>query len=309
MFDWVWHLLDSGETRSPTGGWRRLGMLLLSLGIFVGIAREWADPGLLAILIGSLVFHELGHFVAMLACGYRDVQMFFIPFVGAAVTGRKHAAPAWQRAVVALAGPVPGIALAGLAYFQLEEPFADGAGLVVAIVLAMNLVNLIPIEPFDGGRFASVVIYPHCPVGEVVVFATLLGGLGFAAWQFPGIFTVLLFLLAVVVLAGPVVRRLARSFRIERIRHRFPKMSAKLGDLAPGERLLLFRDAVDSLGGSESEEGGSWPHPQVTARAIRDLHEATVTRPPGPEVTALLLTVYFCAFGSVAILWQQWASR
>src|SRR6267143_4595384 len=50
------------------------------------------------ILTGVLAFHEAGHFVAMRALGYRDVKMFFIPFFGAAVTGRRTGGAAWKEA-------------------------------------------------------------------------------------------------------------------------------------------------------------------------------------------------------------------
>jgi len=39
--------------------------------------------------------------------------MFFVPLLGAAVMGRHYNVKGWQKAVVSLAGPVPGI-LVGL---------------------------------------------------------------------------------------------------------------------------------------------------------------------------------------------------
>ena len=38
---------------------------------------------MLAILVGVLFVHELGHWVAMRVFGYRNLKMFFIPFFGA----------------------------------------------------------------------------------------------------------------------------------------------------------------------------------------------------------------------------------
>ncbi|NTV04424.1 LptF/LptG family permease, partial [bacterium] len=40
-----------------------------------------------AVLVGVLLVHELGHFAAMKLFKYSDVQIFFIPMLGAAVTG------------------------------------------------------------------------------------------------------------------------------------------------------------------------------------------------------------------------------
>ena len=42
---------------------------------------------------------------------YRNLRMFFIPLFGAAVTGRNWNVPGWKKALVSLAGPLPGIAL------------------------------------------------------------------------------------------------------------------------------------------------------------------------------------------------------
>jgi hypothetical protein len=38
--------------------------------------------------------HELGHYVAMILVGYRDVSMLFVPVVGAATTGTREDAEA-----------------------------------------------------------------------------------------------------------------------------------------------------------------------------------------------------------------------
>jgi hypothetical protein len=62
-------------------------------------------------VIAVLLVHESGHYVVMRAFGYRDLRMFFIPFVGAAVSGWSGKAHGYQRTLVALAGPVPGILL------------------------------------------------------------------------------------------------------------------------------------------------------------------------------------------------------
>ena len=66
---------------------------------------------MVAALIPILLFHEFGHYVAMRVFGYQDLRMFFIPLFGAAVSGRHYNVPGWKKAIVSLAGPVPGIGL------------------------------------------------------------------------------------------------------------------------------------------------------------------------------------------------------
>src|SRR5262245_10303645 len=72
----------------------------------------------IATLVGVLLFHEGGHWAAMRVFGYRDVRVFFIPFLGAATSGRARGVAGWKEAVVSLMGPVPGI-IAGAVVFRL----------------------------------------------------------------------------------------------------------------------------------------------------------------------------------------------
>ncbi len=100
-------------------------VLVGSLVLFLLVGRGERSLGALAVLVGVLLFHELGHFAGMKAFGYRDVRMFFIPFFGAAVSGKRAGVAPWKEAVVLLLGPVPGV-LRGLQLAScLEKP---GAG-------------------------------------------------------------------------------------------------------------------------------------------------------------------------------------
>jgi Zn-dependent protease len=112
-----------------------------------------------AVIIGILFFHELGHFFAMKIFGYKDLSMFFIPFFGAAVTGRKLHAQSWKEAIVTLAGPLPGILIGAPLYIygrSGEIELIERAGLLMVII---NAINLLPIKPLDGGRFFDTILF------------------------------------------------------------------------------------------------------------------------------------------------------
>ncbi|HNT75120.1 MAG TPA: hypothetical protein PKH77_08885 [Anaerolineae bacterium] len=79
-----------------------LGLLAISSSSKVGIVD------LLGIVL-ILFVHESGHYLSMRWLGYRNVQMFFIPFFGAAVSGYSTPMPIFHQAFVILAGPIPGI--------------------------------------------------------------------------------------------------------------------------------------------------------------------------------------------------------
>ncbi|MBN9118412.1 MAG: site-2 protease family protein [Planctomycetes bacterium] len=131
-------------------------VLVVSLALFVYFtaADVWQTT---AVLVGVLFVHELGHYIGMRAFGYRDVKMFFIPFLGAAVSGRNHTAPPWQQGVVLLLGPLPGVALgcALLPVTQLDPVVAQAAFMLVLL----NAFNLLPVPPLDGGRLLEVLLF------------------------------------------------------------------------------------------------------------------------------------------------------
>jgi hypothetical protein len=71
------------------------------------------------LLITAIVgFHEMGHFIAMKAFRYKDLGIFFIPLLGAYVSGSKREVSQKESAIILLAGPLPGIVL-GAVFFYL----------------------------------------------------------------------------------------------------------------------------------------------------------------------------------------------
>ena len=88
--------------------WTALRLLLVTIAAFVLTLRQTITPSRIAILVGVILVHELGHYVAMRAYGYRDVRIFFIPFLGAATAGTPMGISPVRRGIVSLAGPLPG---------------------------------------------------------------------------------------------------------------------------------------------------------------------------------------------------------
>jgi membrane-associated protease RseP (regulator of RpoE activity) len=85
--------------------------------------------------------------------------MFFIPFLGAAVSGQNYNVPGWKKALVSLAGPVPGIVLA-LVLALVGFVLGNATMLKVAQVAAiLNGLNLLPVLPLDGGWLLHAVLF------------------------------------------------------------------------------------------------------------------------------------------------------
>jgi len=103
-------------------------------------------------LMVVLLFHELGHFLAMKAFKYRDVRMLFVPLMGAFVQGTKLNYSQRESFIVTAAGPFPGV-LVGvtLVYFGSDLHFSWMVS-VGLLFLLLNLINLLPLDPLDGGQ-------------------------------------------------------------------------------------------------------------------------------------------------------------
>jgi Zn-dependent protease len=147
--------LQSGKTSWGAA----LLLLIATIALFVVLgAASWSLEWTL-LLLPVLFFHEAGHYLAMRLFRYRNVRMFFLPLFGAAVVGRNHGAPGWKRAVVALAGPLPGIVVGiavGVAAVAASSP---GVARAALMLLLLNGFNLLPFLPLDGGWTLQAVLF------------------------------------------------------------------------------------------------------------------------------------------------------
>ncbi len=103
-------------------------------------------------LIACLVIHEYGHIRAMHYFGMRTKGIYLIPFVGGLALGSERVNTRWQTVVIAMMGPCFGLlmSLACLvAYWITGELFFGG---LAAFSALLNLFNLLPILPLDGGH-------------------------------------------------------------------------------------------------------------------------------------------------------------
>jgi Zn-dependent protease len=140
---------------------------LLSLGLYV-VAFGWRIG---IVLIFVLAAHELGHFFAYRAYGLTARLPVFVPFLGAYTAGA-IAPDLEQDAYIALAGPVVGLALATGCY-AIALATGDRFWTACADISAfLNLFNMIPVLPFDGGRVIGA-LWPPLWIAGVLVFVAV----------------------------------------------------------------------------------------------------------------------------------------
>jgi len=155
-----------GILKRGFGIWLLLGSLVL----FAASFSLMQIPINLIILIGVVFFHEAGHYLTMRLCGYADTSVFFIPFFGAAATGRKQDASVRDKFLVLLGGPLPGLLIgSGLFLFSLHGAvYPDWLQETMFMLIGLNLFNLLPIYPLDGGKIVDLVFFSRYPFTDVL---------------------------------------------------------------------------------------------------------------------------------------------
>ncbi len=133
----------------------------LSLGLYL-VAGYFFFPNykVLFLITVVIMIHELGHFIAMKAFGYSDLGIFFIPLLGAYVSGTKRDVSQRQSAIILLAGPLPGIIIGALFILLGQENWnLELAGIpyqqIGLLFMLLNLINLVPVYPLDGGQLMN----------------------------------------------------------------------------------------------------------------------------------------------------------
>jgi Zn-dependent protease len=129
------------------------GTMLISVFAYALIFGWWYAVGFVALIL----IHEMGHYIAARQRGLDVGLPTFIPFVGAWVQLKDQPHDAEMEAYIGVAGPITGTAGALVCYFLARNYNSD---LLLALSYAgffINLFNLIPLSPFDGGRITAIV--------------------------------------------------------------------------------------------------------------------------------------------------------
>ena len=177
-------------------------------------AMFWGWP-FAAGFVALLFIHEMGHVAALRMMGIKATAPMFIPFMGAFIGMKQMPENAFAEAVMAYGGPLLG---------TLGAIGCAGAGLLTGnpfwYALAMsgfllNLFNLLPISPLDGGRIIGVISPKLWIVGLIGA-----GGLFYLTWS-P--------IVALIIIMG--------SFQIYNSSKRSATEKARYYKVSPGKRI------------------------------------------------------------------------
>ena len=129
------------------------GTMIISVFAYALIYGIWYAVGFVLLIF----VHEMGHFLAARQRGLNVGAPTFIPFVGAWIELKDQPHDVETEAWVGLAGPLLGSVGALVCYYAWK---VTDAPIMLALAYAgffINLFNLIPVSPFDGGRITAII--------------------------------------------------------------------------------------------------------------------------------------------------------
>jgi Zn-dependent protease len=123
---------------------------LMTLAGFALLFQRW-DFALLVIF--ALLIHELGHLLAYRLMGQPWGRIIFLPFLGAIAMPRLPFESQGQTVFAALMGPGISTILSALCVIwgYASTPSHPYAALLGIVTVGLNIFNLLPVEPLDGG--------------------------------------------------------------------------------------------------------------------------------------------------------------
>jgi Zn-dependent protease len=147
--------------------------VLLALGslLVYSVLLSWQTA---IVFLAGLCVHEYGHVWAMRKCGIPTKGFYLIPFVGGVCSPERSFRERFEEAYVASMGPIFGLAAAlpclGLAYILTGN--LSRAVDAMNFVVIVNMFNLLPITPMDGGRIIRAVVSSFSRwAGIILVFS------------------------------------------------------------------------------------------------------------------------------------------
>lgn len=158
--------------------------LVLFVGVFLLLFKDEINFVLFLILV--LFIHEMGHFTFMKLFNYENVRMLFIPLMGAFVQGSKEKYSQTQSFIVVAAGPFPGICIGIITLFLSSFYQLNWLLELSFLFLFLNIINLIPIDPLDGGQLFKLLVHKKRDIFLIIfafISSLILILVGFLIWS------------------------------------------------------------------------------------------------------------------------------
>lgn len=172
----------------------KFGLAAATFGAYASM-YSWKFAVLLMVAIG---FHESGHVWAMKRLGMKTKGFYFLPFLGGVAIGEGQYKSYRDNVFVSIMGPLWGAAMSWgcvVAYWFTGNPMWAAAG---AWMATLNLFNLLPINPLDGGQLVRSIAFSINKWTGVGFLAVSLLGAGFIFYKLRiGLFVLILIIGAI----------------------------------------------------------------------------------------------------------------
>lgn len=138
---------------------------LASFGVYAALFGWQFGLGLVLLLF----VHEMGHVLVIRAKGLPATLPVFVPLLGAAVFMRKMPQSVRDEAEIAIGGPLAGALAGGVCYAAFVATDSRLWLVLAYFSFFLNLFNLIPVSPLDGGRVVGAISKWFWPLGLVAI--------------------------------------------------------------------------------------------------------------------------------------------
>lgn len=180
----------------------------------------------IAALLVVLLIHEFGHFFAMKLYNYQNVKLFIVPLLGAFVSGKKQSVSQKQMSIIILAGPIPGIIIGTVLYVINKTHPNETLKMLANVFIFINIFNLLPIYPLDGGRLLENLFIKNNH-GIRLVFTILS----------------ILFLITIITLSGNIIMVIIPAIMVFELINEVKNQ--KIRDYLDGERIEYHTEYTD----------------------------------------------------------------
>jgi Zn-dependent protease len=126
-------------------------------------------------IVVLILVHEMGHVMAAKWLGLPVSAPLFIPFIGASIVMKENPRDAWTEALMAFGGPFAGCIGSWICWYVALQFHWNWVLAVASTSFFINIFNMIPVPPLDGGRMCAAI----SPWFWIVGLVPLLGSLFF----------------------------------------------------------------------------------------------------------------------------------
>jgi stage IV sporulation protein FB len=270
-----------------------ISVLLFGIVYYFYAGTHWQAIVWLVVII---FIHELGHYLAMKLFKYQDLTIFFIPLLGAVAGGSKEKISQKEKAIVLLAGPVPGIIIGLALFFFAESQTNDLLFRLSYAFVILNVLNLLPIYPLDGGQLLKTLFLNS---REVVSSLFIILSIALACW-----FAISMRQWFLLIIPYFLVVRMVRQVMIGKIRKHLDKSSInyyKNYSELTDEEYWRIRDEVAATNplAVESVTPGEYVVTEKESKIIEYIKSVLKTTPAvdlRPAGIAIILILWIVAF-------------